>query len=108
MVKLQKKRTHRWFALAAWAGLTLTSAVVAAQAGGQNAAPPGRKPPPGFEKFEPAPESEQVNAGTLVVLAYGAVFFGLFGYVVYVARSQAEMSKEMAELAARIDKVNRP
>ncbi|MEL7370545.1 MAG: hypothetical protein AAFN74_16615 [Myxococcota bacterium] len=69
--------------------------------------PGGRKPPPGYEKFEPAPESEQVSATNLVVLAYGTIFFGLFAYLVIVARSQSAMSQEMAELAGRLEKIER-
>lgn len=85
----------------AWVGLTVASEATAQQT------PDAPKPPPGYEKFEPAPESEQVNADNLVVLAYGAVFFGLFGYLVFVARGQSEMGKEMAELAARLDRIDR-
>lgn len=66
-----------------------------------------KQAPPGYERFEPAPESEQVSAVNLVVLAYGAVFVGLLGYVVLVVRSQAAMGKEMVELAARLEKVDR-
>ena len=95
---------------ALWAALACTGEALA-QAGDRNGAQVGavaqQKPPPGYEKFEPAPESEQVDATNLVVLAYGAVFLGLFGYVIYVVRGQAEMSKEMVELAARIDRVDR-
>ena len=90
----------RWLPLVALsAGLYLAAPAAVAQDNGA-----AKKPPPGFEKFEPAPESEQVSATNLVVLAYGAVFLFLFGYVVIVARSQAEMSKEMVELARRLDK----
>ena len=96
-------------AIAVWGGLQVVGATAAfAQAdGAPTSKAPVRKPPPGYEKFEPAPESEQVDAGNLVVLAYGAVFFGLFGYVVYVVRGQAAMGQEMAELAARLDRVER-
>lgn len=105
MVKINRPR-RLWtgfVTLMLWCGVVVAGEAFAAQPNDG----PDRKPPPGYEKFEPAPESEQVSAGNMVVLAYGSVFIGLFGYVVYVARSQAAMSKEMADLAARIDRVAR-
>ena len=40
----------------------------------------------------------------MVVGAYAAVLALMFGFVVYVVRSQAGLAKEMKELADRIEK----
>ena len=90
------------FFLVVWIGLAVSS-----EAAAQSESASVKKPPPGYEKFEPAPESEQVSAANLVVLAYGAVFVGMFGYLVFVARGQSTMSREVAELASRIERVSR-
>lgn len=71
------------------------------------AAPPPPAIPPGFEKVAGAPDTEKVDANKLVVIAYACFFGGMFGYLVFVARKQAEMAKEMAELAARIEKAKK-
>lgn len=63
---------------------------------------PVRQLPPGFERVAGAPETEKVDANKLVVIAYIAFFVCMFGYVVYVARGQAAIAKEMAELNERI------
>jgi len=42
-----------------------------------------------------------------VVGAYAAFFVGIFGYVVFVARKQAELAREMAELADRIKRAEK-
>ena len=63
--------------------------------------------PPGFEKVAGAPDAQKIDASRLVVIAYIAIFSGVFGYVIFVSRRQAELAKEMAELAARIDKVKK-
>ena len=88
--------------LVLWLGALFASDAIA-----QSDAPPAKKPPPGYEAFEPAPEDEQVSAGNMVVIAYGAVLFGVFGYIVFVARGQSTMSREVAELASRIERVSR-
>ncbi len=59
----------------------------------------------GFQPVAGAPDSQKVDASKLVIAAYAAFFFGMFGYIVYVARSQSEMSKEMAALAEQIARV---
>jgi hypothetical protein len=64
------------------------------------------KPPPGYEKFEADP-TQQTDANPLVVGAYAAFFVGMFGFVVYVARQQSAMAKEMAELAERIKRAEK-
>jgi CcmD family protein len=60
------------------------------------------EPPPGFSRVKGAPDTEKVDASKLVVGAYAAFFLGMFLYVVHVARRQAEMAKEMKEIADRI------
>lgn len=69
---------------------------------GTGTAAPARQLPPGFERVAGAPETEKVDANKLVVIAYIAFFTCMFGYVVYVARGQAAIAKEMAELNERI------
>ncbi|MEQ9503736.1 MAG: CcmD family protein [Deltaproteobacteria bacterium] len=92
-------------ALAMFGVLTFAPLGVAlAQTSTTAAVAPAKKPPPGFEKVAGAPDTEKIDASRLVVAAYIAIFVGVFGYVVYVARSQAAMAKEMESLASRIDK----
>lgn len=71
------------------------------------AAPPPPAPPPGFERVAGAPDTEKVDANKLVVAAYAVFFGGMFGYLIYIARKQAEMAKEIAELAGRIDRAKK-
>src|SRR5262249_23744501 len=66
-----------------------------------------KKLPPGFEHVAGAPQTEQLDPNPLVIGAYAMFFVMMFGYVVYVARSQAEIAREMAELAARIAKTEK-
>jgi CcmD family protein len=63
--------------------------------------------PPGFEKVAGAPDSQKIDASRLVIAAYVAIFVGIFGYVILLAKKQAELAKEMTELAARIDKAKK-
>lgn len=113
---MTKKRTRRL------AELALTCTLAAAPAGlafaqDEPAEPPAaaraeeapkpKKPiPPGFEPV-PGATTENVDANKLVIGAYAAFFAGFFGYVLMVARKQGEMAKEMAELAARIRRVEK-
>jgi hypothetical protein len=64
---------------------------------------PSRAPPEGFVPL-PGREAraEQVDASGLVVGAYAAFFLGLLGYVVHVARRQAAIAAEVAELARKL------
>src|SRR5688572_3670249 len=92
--------------------LVLTHADLYAQAPAQTATmaavekpkdlPPGFKPVSGKEL-----ETEKISATPLVTGAYAMFFVFMFGYVVHVARSQAAMAKEMAELAERIKKAEK-
>lgn len=92
-------------ALAVVGALTLAPLGIAlAQTSTTAAAAPTKKPPPGFEQIAGAPDKEKIDASRLVVAAYAAIFVGVFGYVVYVARSQSAMAKEMEALANKIDK----
>jgi hypothetical protein len=77
-------------------------AAFAAFAQGSETATPAKSLPPGFERVAGAPDTEKVDANKLVVGAYAGFFVLMFGYIIYVARSQAAMAKEMAELAERI------
>lgn len=87
--------------LAALAGLWLLSAGAAfAQADQREKAKQE-----GFQPVAGAPDTQKVDASKLVVAAYAAIFVGVFGYVVYVVRTQSEMAKEMSELAAQISRV---
>jgi CcmD family protein len=87
------------------ASMWLFSAAIAfAQAG---TATPSAKPPPGFEPVAGAPDTQKIDANPLVVGAYAAFFVGMFGYVVYVARKQSEIAKEMSELADRIKRAEK-
>lgn len=61
-----------------------------------------KKLPPGFERVAGAPEKEQLDPNPLVGGAYVMFFVMMFGYLVHVARSQAAMAREMAELAERV------
>jgi CcmD family protein len=61
------------------------------------AAPEGFVPLPGREA-----RAEQVDASGLVVGAYAAFFLGLLGYVVHVARRQAAIAAEVADLARKL------
>lgn len=65
---------------------------------------PAKKPPPGFEPVAGAPDTEKVSPSPLVVGAYAAFFVGMFGFLVYVVKKQSDMSKEMTELAERINR----
>jgi CcmD family protein len=90
------------------AALWVFSAISAfAQSGTSTPAAPPPRPPPGFEPVSGAPDTQKVDPNPLVVGAYAAFFIGMFGYVVYVARKQSEIAKEMAELAERIQRAEK-
>lgn len=59
----------------------------------------------GFQPVAGAPDTEKVDANKLVIAAYAAFFFGMFGYIVYVARRQSDMAKEMNALAEQIARI---
>ena len=102
------KRIVRRLGLAtvALAGMLWVAPLSTALAQGETstaaAAAPAKKPPPGFQKVEGAPSTEQVDANKLVVIAYIAFFAGMFGFVIYVTRQQSSIAKEMEALARRI------
>jgi CcmD family protein len=60
------------------------------------------KLPAGFERVAGGVDTDQVDANKMVVGAYAAFFLLFFGYIVYVARTQAGIAKEMTELSERI------
>jgi hypothetical protein len=68
----------------------------------QTATPAAKPLPPGFERVAGAPETDKVDANKLVIIAYIVFFVAMFGYIVYIARGQAAIAKEMAELNERI------
>lgn len=61
----------------------------------------------GFQPVAGAPDTEKVDASKLVVGAYAAVLFGLFGFVGFVVKKQSEMAKEMTTLADQIQRAER-
>jgi len=67
-----------------------------------------RKPPPGFEPL-PGAESraEQADANALVIGAYAAFLALVFGYVIHVALGQKAISREMMELARKLERSER-
>jgi hypothetical protein len=79
----------------------LAAPIAFAQTGTTTASKP-REVPAGFERVAGAPPTEQVDANKLVIIAYIAFFVCMFGYIVFVARSQATIAKEMGELSERI------
>jgi len=90
--------------LGALAGLWLLCATPAFAQDGDGAREKAKME--GFQPVKGAPDIEKVDASKLVVAAYAAIFFGVFGYVVYVVRSQSQLAKEMAELAAQVQRVD--
>lgn len=68
---------------------------------------PKREIPPGYEPIKGAEaRAQSVDANALVVGAYGAILVLMCGFVVYVARTQSAISKEMVELAGKLDKAD--
>ena len=60
--------------------------------------------PEGFEPIKgKEARAESVDASTLVVAAYGAIFVLMFGFVIHVVRGQAEISRQMQALAKKLD-----
>ena len=84
------------------AALWILSAFAALAQSGTSSGAVARPPPTGWEQVKGTPESQKVDPNPLVVGAYAAFFVGMFGYVVFIARKQTEMAKEMGELAERI------
>lgn len=74
------------------------------------AAPPVELPkaPPGFEPLKGAEaRAEAVDASNLVVGAYGSILVLMFGFVIWVARGQAALAREMSELAGKLERVEK-
>lgn len=99
-------------------GLALLNGVASAQNGQSGgpaapvstsdpAIPADEEIPPGFRPVRGAPDVAQIDPNPLVVGAYATFFLGVFLYVVYLARLQTAMAKEMEELAEQIQKVDR-
>jgi hypothetical protein len=95
--------------LAAVAGLWLLSAAPAVMADQEPAKTKtdlrAKAKQDGFQPVAGAPDTQKIDASKLVIAAYATFFFGMFGYIVYVARTQSAMSKEMAALAEQIARV---
>lgn len=49
----------------------------------------------GFVPVSGAPDAAKVDPVPLVVVAYGAIFFLVLAYVVYLARRQAELARRI-------------
>jgi hypothetical protein len=58
--------------------------------------------PAGFVPIRGKNRAAKTAAGPLVVGAYAAVLAGLFGYVVYVVRSQSTLAQRLNELERRL------
>ncbi|MGF1509416.1 MAG: CcmD family protein [Myxococcota bacterium] len=84
--------------------MTLFPAAVVAQEAEPSQPPRTRSLPPGFEPIRGKSEAAKVAAEPLVVGAYGAVLAGLFGYVIYVVRSQSGLARRLEELERRVDR----
>lgn len=65
---------------------------------------PASRLPPGFQPIRGKEESAQVDPNPLVVGAYGAIFLGLFIYVIWMVRRQGQLAREVADLARRMEK----
>ena len=106
MIDVGTKARRSLSALALLGGLTLTS--LALPAGAQTTSTTAAekpKPPPGFEPVPGgAARAEKVDANLMVVLAYAGFFAGIFGYVVFIARRQAELGRDIQALAHKIEK----
>ncbi|MBK8013423.1 MAG: hypothetical protein IPK13_18970 [Deltaproteobacteria bacterium] len=79
-----------------------------ASASASASAMPKKSPPPGFEPVSGASEDEAVDAGMLVAIAYATFFLLMFGYIIVLARRQAEMAVELSLLAQRIAARDKP
>jgi hypothetical protein len=93
-------------ALASWfgAGVALAQSPTSTAV---KAAPaePERRPPPGFEPVKGnEARAAEVDANALVVGAYAAFFLLMFGFVIYMVRSQSAIAKEMKDLAEKLDR----
>ncbi len=91
------KRAHRIVLATIIAMFVATGATAFAQ--GDQEIPPGFEPIKGSEA-----RAQSVDANVLVVGAYGAILVLMFGFVIYVVRTQSQISKEMSELASKLDK----
>ena len=89
------------------AGVTLAQSNAKAPTSSPHIAMEPDEIPPGFRPVKGAPDVAQIDPNPLVVGAYAAFFLGVFGYVVYLAWRQTEMAREMEDLAAQIQKVDR-
>lgn len=81
---------------------TSTAAAPAPAAGPSKPLPPGFEPISGREAA-----AESVSASLLVVLAYAAFLAGMFGFVIYVARGQAALAKEIKELSEKLGRAEK-
>lgn len=66
---------------------------------------PGKKAPKGFEPVAGAKETDKIDPNPLVVGAYAMFFVVMFGYVLFVARGQASIAREIADLSQRVRKM---
>jgi hypothetical protein len=70
---------------------------------------PGEKKalPEGFEPISGKEKKTEVDPNPLVVGAYAVFFVCMFGYMIFIARSQAGIAKEMQDLSERIKRTEK-
>lgn len=83
------------------------SAGAGAGAGAMAGAQPQAGPAPDGEWTSVTGPTETVDANKLVVSAYAMFFVAMFGYLIIIARRQAAIAREVAELAARLERLER-
>lgn len=93
--------TGALFTLAGAASPSLASAETP-EAAEQVERDPAADLPPGFQPIRGKEEEAKVDPSPLVVGAYGAILAGLLLYVVFIARRQGQLSREIEELAREV------
>lgn len=92
--------------------LSLCSPAIASPEGGAKTASasmfadPSKKDETGWAPITDQKKTE-VDPNPLVVGAYAVFFVCMFGYVLYIARGQAAIAKEMKDLAERIQRMEK-
>lgn len=93
--------------LAGEAGAEETSTSTPPSAGAPGVGPEdGPYVPEGFEPVK-GRAVDAIDPNPLVVGAYAAVLAGIFGYLVFMVRSQAELGRQVDELRRRLEDLRR-